>query len=149
MSVPLTCHGNLMVVAESNANVGGRRHTTSFLSDMRVVLVTDSEAIAPHVNVEAMLKGHHLSLAGANKGLWGWRHWGRGKGGREEGAPANVLAYGPPNHWARWTYTAESIILVYNVTQNNSGVGDPQYLSDFSVSWQKLGKNRPEPARQP
>ena len=63
-----------MVVAESNANVGGQRHTTSFLSDMRVVLVTDSEVIAPHVNVEAMLKGHHLSLAGANKGLWGWRH---------------------------------------------------------------------------
>jgi hypothetical protein len=37
----------------------------------------------------------------------------------------------------------------YTVTQNNSGVEDPQYLSDFMISWQKLGKNRPEPARQP
>ena len=32
-----------------------------------------------------------------------------------------------------------------NVTQNNSGVEDPQYLSDLAF----LGKNRPEPGRQP
>ena len=46
--------------------------------------------------------------------------------------------------------TAAALLFeLYNVTQNNSGVKDPQYLSDFSISWQKLGKNRPEPARQP
>jgi hypothetical protein len=32
-----------------------------------------------------------------------------------------------------------------NVTPNNSGVEDPQYLSDLEF----LGKNRPEPGRQP
>ena len=36
-----------------------------------------------------------------------------------------------------------------NVLQNYSAVKDPQYLSDSSISWQKRGKNRPEPARQP
>ena len=46
--------------------------------------------------------------------------------------------------------TAAALLFeLYNVTQNNSSVKDPQYLSDFNISWQKLGKNRPEPARQP
>jgi hypothetical protein len=35
--------------------------------------------------------------------------------------------------------------VLYNVTQNNSGVKDPQHLSNLG----SLGKNRPEPARQP
>ena len=38
-----------------------------------------------------------------------------------------------------------SRVVLYNVTRNNSGVEDPQNLSDLAF----LGKNRPEPARQP
>ena len=30
--------------------------------------------------------------------------------------------------------------VLYNVTQNNGGVEDPQYLSNFRITWQNQGK---------
>ena len=76
-----------------------------------------------HVNVEASLKGHHLSLAGANDSEGGGGGGGHGKGGRR--------TCGCPSVRARRTR------VLYNVTQNNSGVEDLQHLSDFRKTWQE------------
>ena len=64
---------------------------------------------------------------------------GRGK----EGEAAGILLITRDGH--RMTRSRVS----YNVTQNNGGVEDPQYLSNFKISWQNQGKTTLSPARQP
>ena len=63
----------------------------------------------------------------------------------------NLLQRAPPAY-GRWVSLATQLTrsrVLYNVTQNNSGVEDPQYMSDLAPLGKKLGRNRPEPARQP
>ena len=63
-----------------------------------------------------------------------------------------TVVQGAPLAYGRWVPLATQLTrsrVLYNVTQNNSGVEDPQYMSDLAPLGKKLGRNRPEPARQP
>ena len=121
--VPLTCDLLNLEVAESKC----RGATTSFLLGARVVLVL--VMVALHVNAMRLARLYYWRPVSGTKGGWGWgvRPWG----GCTCRCPGVLRASGTgKGAWYLHCMTRSRIL--YNVTQNNSGVEDPQYLSDLA-----------------